>query len=154
MPKACFSPTTPCYSFPVLPTSMQTLAGFWASFNPEKELAKEVIAPWGDIVGYPEDDPIELPPLDDQPSPEQAVDDISGLTDSPGGNLIRPPPPPTHGVSFSMQQPPKVLQIQDPDLDSIMVKGTPLPPPRAAPSVFISTHPTPLMDQNCYKLEC
>jgi hypothetical protein len=39
---------------------MQTLAGFWASFNPEKELAKEVVAPWGDIVGYQEGDPIEL----------------------------------------------------------------------------------------------
>jgi hypothetical protein len=118
---------------------MQTCAGFWASFNPEKELAKEVVAPWGDIVGYPEGDPIELPPLDDQPSPEQAVYDISGLTDSPGGNLIRPPQPPTHVASFSMQQPSKVLHLQDPDLDSIMVKGT---------------HPTPLMDQNCYKLEC
>jgi hypothetical protein len=129
MPKACFSPTTPCYSFPVLTTSMQTLAGVLGILQPTKG-AGERSGPTlhiRSLGGTLLDTRMATPSScllwkTSHRQSRQAVDDISGLTDSPGGNLIRPPPSPTHVASFSMQQPPKVLHLQDLDLDSIMVK--------------------------------
>jgi hypothetical protein len=128
------------------------LAGFWASFDPEEQSAKNVVlryrsAPWTDIVGYPEDDITDLAPLDDQPSPEEAISDIGGLSDSPGGNIIQPPAPTTHVAPFQLQQPPKTLHLPDPGIDQIMIRETSLPPPKNYPPVFVATRPSPIMDQ-------
>jgi hypothetical protein len=94
----------------------------------------------------------DLPPLDDQPSPEEALHDIQELSDSPTGNLIGRLPPPSHVVTFQLQPPAKKFHLLDPLLDSLLTTGTPLPPPKNGPSVFIKTTRTTMMDEVIHNL--
>jgi hypothetical protein len=95
---------------------------------------------------------VDLPPLDNQPSPEEALHDIQEHSDSPTGNLIGQPPPPSHVVTFQLQPPTKKLHLQDPLLDSLLTTGTPLPPPKNGPSVFIKTARTTMLDEVIHNL--
>jgi hypothetical protein len=61
-------------------------------------------------------------------------------------NLIQRPPPPTWCRPFDVTPAHSQIQLPDEAATTSLRAGIPLLPPRAAPTVFITTHPSPLMD--------
>jgi hypothetical protein len=132
------------------------LAEFWTTYNPREP--KEVIlsyrsAPWDDIISGDEDDvQSEVTETDTAPADEEENTDQT-LQDSPTINLIGRPPSPTHYVSVAVPAIQQPTDLPDPVAGGVLLQGVHLPPPRNPRPVFVSTSPSPLIDQVVQDLE-
>jgi hypothetical protein len=125
-----------------------TVRKYW-TFDPQP--AKEVFlryrsAPWDDI-------------LDDELSEQDTVDasdedEVASVTSneslqvqSPTGNIIGRPPPPTHYKSLAVQPAQPRIGLLDQVAQGILAQGVHLPPPANAPAVFHTTQVSQLMDR-------